>query len=46
MVALEIHDEFNIRNSIENILVENNFLLFNSGELTIGINKNFTFEIE
>jgi FkbM family methyltransferase len=46
IVALEIHDEFNIRNSIENILVENNFLLFNSGELTIGINKNFTFEIE
>ncbi len=41
IVTLEIHDEFNIRNSIENILVENNFLLFNSGELTIGINKCF-----
>jgi FkbM family methyltransferase len=46
IVALEIHDEFNIRSSIENILIENNFLLFNSGELTIGINKNFTFEIQ
>lgn len=39
IVALEIHDEFNIRKSIEAILVEKNFLLFNSGELTIGINK-------
>lgn len=43
IVALEIHDEFNIRDSVENLLVENNFLLFNSGELTIGINKKLQF---
>lgn len=38
-LAIEIHDEFNIRESIYELLVEHNFFLFESGELTIGINK-------
>ena len=40
IIAIEIHDEFNIRASIQDILIENNFFLFESGELTIGINKD------
>ncbi len=39
IVALEIHDEFDIRNSINEILTENGFFIFESGELTIGINS-------
>jgi FkbM family methyltransferase len=41
VVALEIHDEFNIRESINAILKEHDFLIFESGELTIGMNKLF-----
>lgn len=41
ILALEIHDEFNIRLGIYEILKENNFILFESGELTIGVNKHF-----
>lgn len=41
VIAIEIHDEFNIRNSIHTILKEHNFFLFESGELTIGINTTF-----
>ena len=41
VVAIEIHDEFNIRDSIHTILKEHNFFLFESGELTIGINTTF-----
>lgn len=40
IIAIEIHDEFNIRNLILDILIKNNFFLIESGELTIGINKN------
>jgi len=39
IIAIEIHDEYEIRNDIERILQQNNFFLFESGELTIGINK-------
>ncbi|MBC7523083.1 MAG: FkbM family methyltransferase [Flavobacterium sp.] len=39
IIALEIHDEFDIRTSITNLLVEHDFLVIESGELTIGINK-------
>ena len=39
IIAIEIHDEFNIRDNIFKILVDNNFILFESGELTIGVNK-------
>ncbi len=40
IIAIEIHDEFDIRSSITNLLIENNFFIFESGELTIGINKS------
>jgi FkbM family methyltransferase len=40
IIALEIHDEFNIRNTINEILYKRNFVLIESGELTIGININ------
>lgn len=44
IIAIEIHDEFNIRDVIYSILQENNFFIIESGELTIGINKdNYTF---
>lgn len=41
IITIEIHDEFNIRDSINSIFKEYNFLIFESGELTVGINKNF-----
>jgi FkbM family methyltransferase len=41
IIAIEIHDEFNCRNEIYNILKLNKFTLFNSGEITIGIKTNF-----
>lgn len=40
VIAIEIHDEFNIRETIHTILKEHQFFLFESGELTIGINKS------
>lgn len=40
-LAIEIHDEFNCRETIYNSLKRNNFIYFESGETTIGINKNF-----
>lgn len=39
-VAIEIHDEFNCREAIYEVLRKYNFEFFNSGELTIGINQN------
>ncbi|MCZ4244695.1 FkbM family methyltransferase [Pedobacter punctiformis] len=39
VIAIEIHDEFNIREKINNILISYNFVLFEVGELTIGIKK-------
>lgn len=39
IIAIEIHDEFQIREEIYNILRINGFLLFESGETTIGLNK-------
>lgn len=44
ILALEIHDEFECRVSIENILSKFGFTLFNSGELTIGINEKLILE--
>ena len=41
IIALEIHDEYQVRDLIYSILRENNFFLLESGELTIGINKTF-----
>lgn len=40
LLAMEIHDEFDCREYIENILVQYNFELIHSGELTIGVNKS------
>jgi FkbM family methyltransferase len=39
-IALEIHDEFDCRETIYSILTNYNFIFFDSGELTIGINQN------
>jgi FkbM family methyltransferase len=38
-VAIEIHDEFDCREAIYEVLRQYNFDFFNSGELTIGINQ-------
>ena len=38
-IAIEIHDEFNCREEIYNILLEYGFDLHQEGELTIGINQ-------
>jgi FkbM family methyltransferase len=40
-IAIEIHDEFDCREAIYEILKSYGFTLFNSGELTIGINQNW-----
>ena len=40
-IAIEIHDEFDCREAINQILARYNFKFFNSGELTIGINQSF-----
>ena len=40
-IAIEIHDEFDCREDIVNILEKHNFTWFDSGELTIGVNQNF-----
>lgn len=41
-IAIEIHDEFNCRQAIYDILEKYGFTFFISGELTIGINQNLT----
>ncbi|MBQ0769105.1 MAG: FkbM family methyltransferase [Bizionia sp.] len=41
ILAIEIHDEFEIRESIYTLLKTNNYLLLESGELTIGLNKDY-----
>jgi hypothetical protein len=38
LIAIEIHDEFDCRNKIEEIIKSYGFVIFHSGELTIGIN--------
>lgn len=40
-IAIEIHDEFNCRETIYKVLSDYNFTYFNNGELTIGMNQNF-----
>lgn len=39
-IAVEIHDELNVREKIYSILIDYGFILFNSGELTIGTRNN------
>ncbi|HNW96921.1 MAG TPA: FkbM family methyltransferase [Bacteroidales bacterium] len=41
VIAIEIHDEFNCRKDIENILKSYNFDLIYNGELTIGVNSKY-----
>lgn len=38
VIAIEIHDEYNCRNTILEILKKHNFMLMETGELTIGVN--------
>ncbi len=40
VIALEIHDEFDVRNKIYEILKNNNFVILNSGETTLAFKKN------
>jgi len=40
-LAIEIHDEFKCREIIYRSLKDNGFIYFESGETTIGINRNF-----
>lgn len=40
LIAIEIHDEFLIRDKINNLLHSNGFVLFQHGELTIGISSH------
>lgn len=40
IIAIEIHDQFVNRKYINEILNDNNFLLMETGELTIGIKKS------
>jgi hypothetical protein len=39
-IAIEIHDEFDCREAIYEVLRRHNFDFFNSGEFTIGINQS------
>jgi hypothetical protein len=40
ILAIEIHDEFNIREEIFDVLRAHGFLLFNSNETTIALNES------
>ena len=44
IIAIEIHDEFQIREKIYEILKKNGYYLFESGELTLGFNKYFFYD--
>jgi FkbM family methyltransferase len=41
LLVIEIHDEFNCRDAIHQILIESGFLLLKFGEMTYAINKTF-----
>lgn len=41
LIAIEVHDEFISRIIIESILKERGFIVFNVGELTVGLNNKF-----
>lgn len=44
VVAIEIHDEFVERQEIYKILLNNNFVIFEDKETTVGINQSFFIE--
>lgn len=41
VIAIEIHDEYNCREGIHKVLKENSFIIIETGETTLGINKNY-----
>lgn len=41
IISIEIHNEYNIREEICELLLKNDFILFECGETTVGINKKF-----
>lgn len=41
IIAIEIHDEFQVRQDIYDILRTKEFFIFEAGETTIGVNKRF-----
>ncbi len=41
LLAIEIHDEFGVREDMYRQLRENRFLIFNFGETTVGLNKRY-----
>jgi FkbM family methyltransferase len=41
VIAIEVHEDVMQKSEMELILTNNNFLIFNSGEITIGLNKFF-----
>lgn len=41
VLAVEIHDEFEVRNDIYEILKNKNFLIFNTAETTLAVKKDF-----
>lgn len=41
IIAIEIHDEFDCREMIYGALKKSNFIYYESGETTIGINKHY-----
>ena len=43
-IAVEIHDEYNIRENIYHLLQKKNFTLFESGELTIALNRRLLLD--
>ena len=40
LIVIEIHDEFDCRKAIYDVLTNYNFEFHQYGELTVGINKN------
>ena len=44
LISIEIHEDCGSRNDIERLLLENNYELYYSGELTIGLNKTLLKE--
>jgi FkbM family methyltransferase len=40
IIVIEIHDEYLIRTQIYSLLKSKNFLIFNSGDITIGVSQN------
>ncbi len=41
IIAIEVHEDVMSKSELELILISHNFLIFNSGELTIGLNKEY-----